>query len=115
MTIIEAIKQVMIQHGSPLTARQAYDLIVEKHLYEFHAQDPAHVVLMQIRRHCEGIDFPTAVPTKHFKLVGENKFWPLPEPRRKPRSHPVPSPPKALRRRPESSLASTLEGLQELH
>jgi restriction system protein len=65
-----------------MTAKEAYDAIVAQHLYEFHAQKPAHVVLMQIRRHCEGIDFPTAAPTKHFRLIEENKFFPLPRPKR---------------------------------
>jgi len=73
MTIIEAIKRVMRTHGAPMTAKEAYEAIVAHQLYEFHAQNPAHVVLMQIRRHSEGIDFPTASPTKHFRLVGDNK------------------------------------------
>src|SRR5438046_1707826 len=81
MTIIEAIKEAMKQHGSPMTAKHAYHAIVAEGLYEVHAQEPAHVVLQQIRRHCEGIDFPTAAPMKHFKLVGENRFWPLPRPK----------------------------------
>lgn len=84
MTIIEAIKEVMRENGAPMTAREAYNAIVERKLYEFHAQDPAHVVLMQIRRHSEGIDFATAAPTKHFRLVGDNKFFPLDQPKRKP-------------------------------
>jgi restriction system protein len=77
MTIIEAIKTVMREAGNPLTAREAYTAIVAKSLYAFHAQDPQHVVLMQIRRHSIGIDFPSASPTKHFELHGDNRFFPL--------------------------------------
>ena len=77
MTITEAIKQVMREHGSPMTSEEAYRAIVEANLYEFHADNPAHIVRSQIRRHCEGLDFPSATPTKHFKLVGENRYWPL--------------------------------------
>jgi restriction system protein len=79
MTIIEAIKAVMREAAHPLTAREAYVAIVERSLYAFHAKDPQHVVLMQIRRHCHGIDFPSASPTKHFELHGDNRFAPLPE------------------------------------
>lgn len=79
MTIIEAIKAVMREAAHPLTAREAYTEIVAKSLYAFHAKDPQHVVLMQIRRHCLGIEFPSASPTKHFELHGDNRFSPLPE------------------------------------
>lgn len=68
----------MREAAHPLTAREAYTQIVEKSLYAFHAKDPQHVVLMQIRRHCVGIDFPSASSTKHFELHGDNRFSPLP-------------------------------------
>lgn len=79
MTIVEAIKEVMRQAAHPLTAREAFSAIIEKSLYAFHAKDPQHIVLMQIRRHCAGIDFPSASPTKHFEQHGDNRFFPLPE------------------------------------
>lgn len=115
MTIIEAIKGVMIQHGSPMTAKEAYDAIVAENLYEFHAQNPAHVVLQQIRRHSDGIDFPSAAPSKHFKLVGENRFWPLPKPRK---VHVIRSNAKSVGPAELSgsrSLSVSLRALQELH
>lgn len=85
MTITEAIKQVMRTKGAPMTADEAYQAIVVANLYEFHADNPAHIVRSQIRRHCEGLDFQSASPTKHFKLVGENKFEPLSGVKRKPK------------------------------
>ena len=61
-------------------------------LYDFHAQQPQHIVSTQIRRHCQGIDCPSAAPTKHFRLVQDNKFIPLEPPvrvrYRTPRSRP---------------------------
>jgi restriction system protein len=98
-----------------MTAREAYDAIVDQNLYEFHAQDPAHVVQQQIRRYSEGIDFPTAEPTKHFKLVGENKFLPLEQPKKKTRRGG-----KVKSRLPRhlggtGSLSASLRALQELH
>jgi restriction system protein len=80
MTINEAIKQVILDHGAPMTVGEAYHAIIEANLYEFHADNPANIVRSQIRRHCLGLDFPSAAPTKHFKLVDENRYWPLDEP-----------------------------------
>lgn len=80
MTIVEALKEVMRGAGRPLSSREAYDSIVARGLYQFQAKDPHHVVLMQIRRHCAEIDFPTASPTKHFRLHGDNTYYPLDQP-----------------------------------
>ena len=115
MTIIEAIKEVMRAKGVPMTAKLAYEEIVSRKLYEFHAQNPAHVVLMQIRRHSQGIDFPTAAPTKHFRLVDENRFFPLDKPIRMPRrsAHAQPSSSAAMGK--AKSLAASLREIQNLH
>lgn len=115
MTIIEAIKEVMKLRGSPMTAKEAYVAILNGRLYEFHSQNPAHVVLMQIRRHSEGIDFPTAAPTKHFQLVGENRFWPLDQPKRAARRPHRANWNRSTDRNRGRSLASTLRELQVLH
>jgi restriction system protein len=60
-----------------MTPRDAYRAIVAAKLYEFHAQDPLNVVRKQIRRHSEGIDFAGASSTKHFRQVGDDKFFAL--------------------------------------
>jgi restriction system protein len=87
MTITEAIKQVMSSHNSPMSADEAYRAIIEARLYEFHADNPGQVVRSQIRRHCEGLDFPSAAPTKHFRLVGESRYEPLNKIIQQPRKH----------------------------
>ena len=115
MTIIEAIKAVMRQRGSPMTAREAYDAIVSQNLYEFHAQDPAHVVQQQIRRYTEGIDFPTAESTKHFKLVGENKFLPLEHPKKTTRQRAKVKRRLSGHHTRSGSLSASLRALLELH
>ncbi|MGE3424880.1 MAG: restriction endonuclease [Dehalococcoidia bacterium] len=81
MTIIEAIKSVMRSHVAPMTAREAFRAIVQEGLYKFHAQNPEHVVRMQIRRHSVGIHFPSASRTKHFKFVPPDKYEALARPR----------------------------------
>jgi restriction system protein len=119
MTIVEAITQVMREAGRPLTAKEAYDAIVAGQLYDFHAKDPGHVVLMQIRRHCEGLDFPSAAPTKHFQLHGDNHYAPLATPvrtigkrRRTRRSRTRSARPAAPR---ESSLTRAEQDLWQMH
>lgn len=99
---------------APMTADEAYQAIVVANLYEFHADNPAHIVRSQIRRHCEGLDFPSASPTKHFKLVGENRFEPLSETKRKTKKQ---ASGKAKLQPTETKLAHAikLRDLQQLH
>lgn len=80
MTITDAIKEVMRARGLPLTAREAYEAIIELGLYEFHAENPLHIVASQIRRHCKGLDFPSASETKYFELREDGKYFFLPQP-----------------------------------
>ncbi len=70
MTIIESIKVVLSESSEGLTAKEIYNRIVEKDLYAFKAKNPAHVVNSELRRHCYGMDFPTASPNKHFAIAG---------------------------------------------
>lgn len=77
MTIVEAIKAVMRDAARPLSAREAHAKIVEHGLYAFQAKDPQHVVLMQIRRHCLDLDFPSAATMKHFRMVSDNQYEPI--------------------------------------
>ena len=107
MTIIKAVKRVMRQRGSAMTAREAYQAIAAAGLYEFHAQRPEDVVSTQIRRHCVGVEFPTAAETQHFELVGVNRYWLVPD---------YAKIPKALgtenRNRTDGSLTSSAESLE---
>jgi restriction system protein len=86
MTINEAIKEAMRIHGGPMTIREAYDAIVGAGLYTFHAEHPVHVVASQLRRHCKGLDFPSASETKYFELCGDDKYYFLEQPLRQPGS-----------------------------
>ena len=77
MTIVEAIIHVLNDNSSGLTVKEIYSKIIESNLYSFGARDPIGVVNSQIRRSCLGIDFPSARPTKLFKVVGYEKSKPL--------------------------------------
>lgn len=72
MTIIEAIKTVLKDNPSGLTAYQIYEEIVKRDLYAFKAKIPDHVVNTGLRRRCAGLDFPTSHPIKLFKIVGDD-------------------------------------------
>jgi len=82
MTIIEAVKEVMRRHGSAMTVAEIYGDIVAAGLYTFHADNPPQIVAGQIRRHCVGLDFPTASQTKHFRIVDDNKYYFLETPKK---------------------------------
>lgn len=77
MTIVEALKIVLSQHPNGLTNKEAYEKIIQQNLYEFPAKKPESVVNGIIRRHCYGLDFPTANPVKYFRIVGYKGKKPL--------------------------------------
>jgi len=74
-TVREAIVEAMRKANSPLTTREAYDIIIEFDYYRFNAENPKHIVQSEVRRHCEGLDFPTAKPNKFFQLLKDGKYW----------------------------------------
>ena len=84
MTIVEAIKTAMRTKGAMIT-EEVYRFIVSEKLYEFHADDPAGIVRQQIRRHCDGIKYSSASPTKHFKVVDGGRYDILSSPIKKSR------------------------------
>jgi restriction system protein len=73
MTIVEAAKTVL-KDAEALTAEDVYDRIVAGGLYVFGAAKPKDVVKSQLRRHCIGLDFPTASPVKFFRRVEKGKY-----------------------------------------
>ena len=72
MTIIEAIKDVLKNEPKGLSSAEIYQKIIENNLYQFGAKNPVGVVNGEIRRHCVGLDFPTAYPVKHFAIAGKD-------------------------------------------
>ncbi|MEZ8228102.1 restriction endonuclease [Vibrio crassostreae] len=69
MTIVEAIKLVMRTEKTPMSSKTIYELIIARNLYSFGALDPKGIVNRQIRKHCFGLDFPSASPVKHFEVI----------------------------------------------
>ncbi len=77
MTIVESLKAVLSEYPGGMTNKEAYEAIIKKGLYEFSAKQPEHIVNGILRRHCFGLDFPTANPVKYFKIVGHKGKKPL--------------------------------------
>ena len=69
MTIVEAVKTVLCTSSAGMTSKEVYQAIINRNLYSFPAKKPDAVVNSIIRRHCLGLDFPTANAIKHFKIV----------------------------------------------
>jgi restriction system protein len=68
MTIVGAIKEVLLTAGKPLTSKEIYNAIIAGQLYHFGAKTPEGLVNNKIRKHCYGLDFPSASPVKHFVI-----------------------------------------------
>lgn len=78
-TIVEAIREVMVAEGRPLSVPEVYDAIISANLYEFKADKPVHVVQGQLRRHTVGLDLSAAAGIKHFELLQNGKYYLLKE------------------------------------
>lgn len=68
MTVVEAIKVVLSQSSDSMTSQEIYTQIAQRNLYQFAAKTPSSIVLSALRRHCQGLDFPTSSPMKHFQI-----------------------------------------------
>lgn len=74
MTIIDAISKVLKENNLPLSVKSIYDKIVANDFYQFKAQDPLSVVRVELRRHCQGVDFPTASKKKYFQILNDGTY-----------------------------------------
>ena len=70
MTIVDAVKAVLKDQPDGLQSSDVYQKIIELGLYTFGAENPVAVVNGTIRRHCVGLEFPSANPVKHFAIAG---------------------------------------------
>ena len=70
-TVIDVLKMV----GLPMSVREIFDYIVLHDLYQFKAENPLDVLNKVIRKHCEGIDFPSARKQKYFQITKDRKYW----------------------------------------
>lgn len=69
MTIIEAIKVILDKEPGGLTCKEITSRILSENLYTFNTKNPNAIVGHSLRKHCQGLDFPSAHPIKHFYIV----------------------------------------------
>lgn len=73
-TIIDAISAVLHESRTALSIGAIYNKIVEQDYYKFNAQNPQSVVRVELRRHCVGVDFPTAASKKYFQILSDGTY-----------------------------------------
>lgn len=73
-TINEAIIEVLKLKGHSMPAKDIYSKIIELDLYQFNSANPYHIVLTQLRRHCVGLNFPTAHKEKHYRILPDGTY-----------------------------------------
>lgn len=69
MTILEAVKTVLSKEKDGLTCKEITSRILSEGLYTFNTPDSNAIVGHCLRKHCQGLDFPSAHPVKHFYIV----------------------------------------------
>lgn len=73
MTILEAITKILTQEGTGLPCKEITNKILSENLYTFNTPDPNTMVRHSLRRHCQGLDFASAHPVKHFYIMSGNR------------------------------------------
>lgn len=73
MTILEAITTVLNKEDHGLPCKEITNRILSENLYTFNTPDPNAIVRHCLRRHCQGLDFASAHPVKHFYIMSGNR------------------------------------------
>lgn len=73
MTILEAIKAVLSKESHGLTCKEITNRILSEKLYTFNTPDPNSIVRHSLRKHCQGLSFPSAHPVKHFYIASGSR------------------------------------------
>lgn len=74
MTIVGAIRAVMLAKDTPMTAPEIHAAIASSNLCQFQAANPAGIVRTQLRRHCEGLNLAASSKVKHFKALTGGRY-----------------------------------------
>jgi restriction system protein len=77
MKIYEAAMEVLKDKPQGLTMKEILSEIVARNLYVFKAITPLSALNPEVRRHCFGLDFPTASPVKYFtcEVCGKTTYY----------------------------------------
>jgi hypothetical protein len=70
-SISDVVVTVLESSESPMTAKEIYDSIVAKGLYEFKAKDPFAILRAQLNKHCIENQSRASSPRKLFTKSGD--------------------------------------------
>ena len=73
-TVRQAIREVLIAAGHPMTPRDIYDAIARRGLYDFRAKDPVTAVRKQLRRHCINLHGTRGAGVKYFQMTDDGRY-----------------------------------------
>ncbi|MGG6267120.1 hypothetical protein ACQ4M3_13215 [Leptolyngbya sp. AN03gr2] len=88
LTLCQAIAVALRINKKPLSVQEIWKTIVEEDLYQFGGEtieSQQQSLRGQLRRHCEGLNFKSALPEKYFvinlnEVRGDTRYWLLDEP-----------------------------------
>ena len=70
-SIADVVVTVLEANKAPMTAKEIYDSINSKQLYEFKAKDPFAILRAQLNKHCVENQSKVASPRKLFTKSGD--------------------------------------------
>jgi hypothetical protein len=68
------ISEVLVEAGRPMSAREIYEQIQSRGLYDFKAKDPPSIVRGQLRKHCTNVQAPYGARVRYFRMTEEGLF-----------------------------------------
>lgn len=79
-TIKDAVIAVLLKIGKPSSVKEIFEKIIEWDFYRFKAERPVGIVAVEVRRHCMGVEFPTAKAEKYYQILNDGTYWLLDKP-----------------------------------
>lgn len=73
-SIADVVVTVLEANKAPMSAKEIYDSIIAKQLYDFKAKDPFAILRAQLNKHCVGNNSKAASTRKLFLRDSEAKY-----------------------------------------
>lgn len=73
-TVNDAIIKILKSEKIGLSAKEICAKIIKQKLYSFKSVNPNHIVLTQIRRRCEGLNFKSALKEKYYEQTSSGTY-----------------------------------------
>ncbi|HEY9830350.1 MAG TPA: HTH domain-containing protein [Stenomitos sp.] len=73
-TVAQAVIEVLQAVKQPMALSDITQVILDKNLYTFKAQEPRGIVRGAIERRCEGLNRKNSIEPKYFKKFSDGKY-----------------------------------------